>query len=286
MATTDRANVPRVLIIAGSDSGGGAGIQADIKTCSALGAFATTAVTALTAQDTTGVHGVQPVPAPFVTHQIDVVCRDIGVHVIKTGMLPNSQVIDAIASGIESMSSGYAGAGSPQPLRNATDIDATLPAIPLLVLDPVMVSASGHSLIDPSAVAALKTALLPKAAIVTPNLPEASALLDGRVITDVAGMRAAAADIATTFGPRAVLLKGGHLENERSVLVTDVLYDAVTGEFTEFSSPRIPTRNSHGTGCTLASAIAAFLARAIAALPPAAAALPAAAAALPAAAAA
>lgn len=247
------AAVPRVLIVAGSDSGGGAGIQADIKACSALGAFATTAVTALTAQDTTGVHGVHAVPADFISHQAKVVVNDIGVHVIKTGMLPNSAAITAVASLIDDLRSAPAA-------RHGNEKDAVLGA-PLLVLDPVMVSASGHSLIDVEAVSTLTGVLMPRALLVTPNLPEASALLGGRKIESVEDMRAAARDIAKQYGPRAVLMKGGHLGNEASERVTDILYDSETGVTTEWSDARIPTRNSHGTGCTLASSIAAHLAR-------------------------
>ena len=263
-----RALVPRVLIVAGSDSGGGAGIQADIKTCAAIGAFATTAVTALTAQDTKGVHGVHTVPAQFIGQQLDVVLSDIGVHVIKTGMLPNREAIAEVAAALEelsqtgSRSSTSDGANSSsRAVKNATDIDASLPPCPLLVVDPVMVSASGHALIDSDAVGALTSQLLPRAALVTPNLPEAKALLGGWAVNTVEEMRSAAKEIGSRFGCGAVLLKGGHLEDEKSAVVTDVYYESHSGRLLEFSSPRIPTRNSHGTGCTLASAISSHLAR-------------------------
>jgi hydroxymethylpyrimidine kinase / phosphomethylpyrimidine kinase / thiamine-phosphate diphosphorylase len=253
-----RARVPRVLIVAGSDSGGGAGVQADIKTCAAVGAFATTALTALTAQDTTGVHGVHGVPPAFVADQMRAVLGDIGVHVVKTGMLANNGVIEAVEGALRALeTAGDSAATQQQP----TDADASLPTLPLLVVDPVMVSASGHALLDAGAVAALGSRLLPRALLVTPNLPEASALLGGAPVETPDQMRAAAREICARYRCRAVLLKGGHLGGERSDRVTDILFDSATGEWAEASSPRIPTRNSHGTGCTLASAIAAFLAR-------------------------
>lgn len=224
----------RVLIIAGSDSGGGAGIQADIKAVTALGGFAMTAITALTAQNTLGVHGVMGVPPTFIREQIAVVLDDLGADALKTGMLHAVPVIEAVCDEIAARAKG----------------------IPL-VADPVMMAKGGHPLLQPDAVATLKARLLPLATVITPNLPEAE-VLTGREIRDVAAMREAAADLRA-LGVPAVLLKGGHLEGD---VVTDLL---VTAEGTEeFSSPRIDTRHTHGTGCTLASAVAAGLAQGMA----------------------
>jgi hydroxymethylpyrimidine/phosphomethylpyrimidine kinase len=221
----------RVLIIAGSDSGGGAGIQADIKAVTALRGFAMTAITALTAQNTLGVHGVMGVPPDFIRQQIAVVLDDLGADAIKTGMLHSVAVIEAVCA----------------------EIAARAPRIPL-VADPVMMAKGGHPLLDPDAVETLKARLLPLARVITPNLPEAE-VLTGRDIRDVAGMRDAAAALRA-LGVPAVLLKGGHLEGGT---VTDLLVTADGVE--EFSDPRIATRHTHGTGCTLASAIAAGLAQ-------------------------
>ncbi len=224
----------RVLVIAGSDSGGGAGIQADIKTITALGAYAATAVTALTAQNTLGVHGVLPVPADFVRLQIAVVLDDIGADAVKTGMLADADIIVAVA----------------EELRKRAD------GVPLVV-DPVMVAKGGASLLAEGAVAALTTRLLPLATVLTPNLPEAQ-VLAGMAIGDVDAMRQAAS-VLLGLGPRAVLLKGGHLAGDT---VVDLL---ASGEGIEaFSAPRIQSRNTHGTGCTLASAVAAGLAQGVA----------------------
>jgi hydroxymethylpyrimidine/phosphomethylpyrimidine kinase len=224
----------RVLIVAGSDSGGGAGIQADIKAVTALGAFAMTAVTALTAQDTTGVHGVMGVPPDFIRQQMAVVLDDLGADAIKTGMLHSAPVIEAVCA----------------------ELAARAPRTPL-VADPVMVAKGGHPLLEPEAVATLKALLLPRATVITPNLPEAEVLI-GRPIRDEAGMHAAV-DALRGLGVPAVLLKGGHLDQP---MLTDLL---VTAEGVEaFVSPRIATRHTHGTGCTLASAIAAGLAQGMA----------------------
>ena len=221
----------RVLIVAGSDSGGGAGIQADIKTVTALDGYAATAVTALTAQDTTGVHGVFGVPTGFIRQQMRVVIADIGVDCIKTGMLHNAEVIDAVTDVIEQ--------------------DA--PGVPVVV-DPVMVAKGGARLLDPDAMATLKRRIVPAAAVLTPNIPEAEALT-GLTIADTDAMRAAGAALLR-MGPAAVLVKGGHLDGD---MVHDLL---VTGEGSEmFSAPRIRTEHTHGTGCTLASAIATGLAQ-------------------------
>lgn len=224
----------RVLIVAGSDSGGGAGIQADIKAVTALGAFAMTAITALTAQNTEGVHGVMAVPTAFIRQQIAVVLDDLGADAIKTGMLHDAATIGAVCD----------------------EIIAKAARIPL-VADPVMVAKGGHPLLQPDAVDTLKRRLLPLAAIITPNLPEAE-VLTGMTIRDPAAMRAAAARLLA-LGVPAVLLKGGHLEGET---VLDLL--ATDAGVEEFSSPRIATRHTHGTGCTLASAIAAGLAQGMA----------------------
>ena len=221
----------RVLIIAGSDSGGGAGIQADIKAVTMLDAFAATAITALTAQNTEGVHGVLPIDPAFIRQQMEVVLDDIGADAIKTGMLHDAAVIDTVASVLAERA----------------------PSVPL-VLDPVMVAKGGATLIQPEAIDALKTRLLPLAAVLTPNLPEAQ-ILSGRCIEDVAEMKEAARELLA-LGCGAVLLKGGHLDGDT---VHDVL--ATEAGFEEWTSRRIDTRHTHGTGCTLASAIAAGLAQ-------------------------
>ena len=221
----------RVLIIAGSDSGGGAGIQADIKTVTMLDAYAATAITALTAQNTEGVFGVWPVPPDFIRRQIEVVLEDIGADTIKTGMLHDALVIETVAAAIGERAA----------------------AVPLVV-DPVMVAKGGARLIDPDAIDGLKRLLISRADVVTPNLPEAE-VLSGKAIGDVAAMRAAGERLLA-LGCRAVLVKGGHLSGET---VTDML---VTADGTRvWESPRIETRHTHGTGCTLASAIAAGLAQ-------------------------
>jgi hydroxymethylpyrimidine/phosphomethylpyrimidine kinase len=224
----------RVLIVAGSDSGGGAGIQADIKTVTMLDAFAMTAITALTAQNTEGVHGVLTIDPAFIRQQMEVVLEDIGADAVKTGMLHDAAVIETVASVLEQRA----------------------PAIPL-VLDPVMVAKGGAPLIRSDAIDALKTLLVPRAAVLTPNLPEAE-ILCGRTIADIAAMREAARALLA-LGCDAVLLKGGHLDG-------DTVYDILATEagLTEWTSPRIATRHTHGTGCTLASAIAAGLAQGMA----------------------
>lgn len=222
----------RVLIIAGSDSGGGAGIQADIKAVTALGGFAATAITALTAQNTNGVFGVVGVDPAFIRQQIDVVLDDIGADCIKTGMLHNGAVIEAVAESLEHL--------DPRPA---------------IVVDPVMVAQrSGDSLLEPDATAVLIERLIPLASLITPNLPEAERLLD-REIESVAQMRAAADDLLK-LGPGAVLLKGGHLTGDS---LTDVLVSPAGRQ--TFEHTRIDTLHTHGTGCTLASAIATGLAQ-------------------------
>jgi hydroxymethylpyrimidine/phosphomethylpyrimidine kinase len=221
----------RVLIVAGSDSGGGAGIQADIKAVTALGGFAMTAITALTAQNTLGVHGVLGVDPAFIAKQIAVVADDLGVDAVKTGMLHSVEVIETVAATIA---------------RHA-------PNAPLVV-DPVMVAKGGHRLLQGSAEDTLRRVLLPMATLLTPNVPEAEALT-GLTIRDEADMRAAAVALGK-LGARAVLMKGGHMEGAR---VVDLLWR--NGRTVRFEHRRIDTRHTHGTGCTLASAIAVGLAQ-------------------------
>jgi hydroxymethylpyrimidine/phosphomethylpyrimidine kinase len=223
----------RVLVIAGSDSGGGAGIQADIKTVTMLDAFAATAITALTAQNSEGVFGVLPIAPEFIRQQIEVVLDDIGADSVKTGMLHDVGVIETVAEVLA----------------------ARAPDVPLVV-DPVMVAKGGAALIEPSAIDALKRLLIPRAAVLTPNLPEAE-ILAGCPIDSLAAMQSTA-EVLVALGCRGVLLKGGHLPG---ATVYDVLATA-SGQRV-WQSPRIDSRHTHGTGCTLASAIAAGLAQAI-----------------------
>lgn len=219
----------RVLIIAGSDSSGGAGIQADLKTVMALGSYGMTAITAITVQNTLGVSNIHAVPPQIVKEQIEACLSDIGADVIKTGMLHDAALINAVASALQGT------------------------ALPL-VIDPVMAAKGGHALLEESASSALKKKLLPLATLITPNLPEAEILLN-RKISNAAEMPEAAKEIAI-FGAKAVLLKGGHLEGDA---ITDVLWDGKS--FTQWQSPRVKTTSTHGTGCTLASAIATGLAQ-------------------------
>jgi hydroxymethylpyrimidine/phosphomethylpyrimidine kinase len=219
----------RVLVVAGSDSGGGAGIQADIKTITAFGAYAATAITALTAQNTLGVEAVHVAPLDFVAKQIDVVMRDIGADVVKTGMLADAATIEVVCDAL----ARYA------------------PGVPVVV-DPVMVATSGARLLADDALGMLVRRLIPIAQVITPNLPEAEAL-SGMAIADVAAMRRATTALLALGAP-AVLLKGGHLAGDQ---IVDLLATAEGVE--EFVAPRIESRNTHGTGCTLASGIAAGL---------------------------
>ncbi|PZW43663.1 hydroxymethylpyrimidine/phosphomethylpyrimidine kinase [Humitalea rosea] len=221
----------RVLICAGSDSGGGAGIQADIKTCTALGAYAATAITALTAQDTHGVQGVIGVPPDFIRLQMRMVLRDIGADAIKTGMLADAATIEAVCD----------------------ELDTDARGIPVVV-DPVMVAKGGHPLLAAEAVATLTARLLPHAAVLTPNIPEAE-VLAGMAIPDRAAMAVAAGRLLA-LGVPAVLLKGGHMAGP---VVVDLL--ATREGIESFESARIDSTNTHGTGCTLASAVAAGLAQ-------------------------
>ena len=220
----------RILIVAGSDPSGGAGIQADIKTVTALGGYAATAITALTVQNTLGVTGVVGVEPDIIQQQMRAVIDDIGIDVIKTGMLHNAEVIDAVSDIID-------------------ELDPSTP----IVVDPVMVSQSGSSLLDPNSVQTLTRRLSLRATVMTPNIPEAEKLT-GMTIRDIDGMLQAAA-MLHTIGPKAVLLKGGHMQGGSSV--TDIL--ASEEGIETFESPRIDTPHVHGTGCTLASAIATGL---------------------------
>lgn len=221
----------RVLIVAGSDSGGGAGIQADIKTVTALGGYAATAIAALTAQNTQGVFGIMDVPPEFVARQMALVLDDIGADAIKTGMLHRASVIEAVCREIGARASG----------------------VPVVV-DPVMVAKGGQALLEDDARAALVSHLAPLAAVLTPNVPEAETLA-GRAIVSDADMEAAAR-VLLAMGPKAVLLKGGH---RPGLIVRDLL---VTRDRVQtFEAPRIETSHTHGTGCTLASAIATGLAQ-------------------------
>jgi hydroxymethylpyrimidine/phosphomethylpyrimidine kinase len=225
--------IGRVLVIAGSDSGGGAGIQADVKTITCLGGYAMTAVTALTAQNTVGVHGIFPVPPDFIAQQIDVVLDDIGADVIKIGMLGSVDVIERVADTLKTW----------QSRQNFK-----------IVLDPVMVAKGGDRLLAADAIKALCNFLLPMADIVTPNLPEASALT-GMSVAGLDSRRGVAAAMLQA-GAGAVLMKGGHDIGDDMI---DLLI-APDGEFL-FAAKRINTPHTHGTGCTMASAIAVGLAQ-------------------------
>ncbi|MPT12001.1 bifunctional hydroxymethylpyrimidine kinase/phosphomethylpyrimidine kinase [Comamonas sp.] len=227
----------RVLSIAGSDSGGGAGIQADLKTCAALGCYGMTAITAITVQNTLGVTGIHGIPLDTVRGQIDAVVQDIGVDAVKIGMLATPDVVSVVADAIRR-----------HRIRN-------------VVLDPVMVATSGDRLIVPETAQALVSELFPLATVITPNLDEAALLL-GRSIDGIGALDAAVADLLAIGAP-AVLLKGGHLSGD---LVMDVLgrQGQQAGDYLRLQSQRIITHNGHGTGCTLSSAIASFLAQGLA----------------------
>ncbi len=222
---------PIAVTIAGSDSGGGAGIQADLKTFSALEVYGATVITALTAQNTQGVQAIHDIPPDFIAAQIDSVFSDLKVSAVKIGMLSQANVIETVAAGL---------------VRHQ---------VQHVVLDPVMIAASGDRLLASDAVDALRRILIPLAEVVTPNLPEAAALLDEPIATDEDTMLAQGKRILA-MGPRAVLIKGGHAEGEESV---DFLIEATN--IHRFSAPRIHTKNTHGTGCTLSSAVAAGIAR-------------------------
>lgn len=226
----------RVLIIAGSDSGGGAGIQADVKSVTALGGFAATAITALTAQNTLGVHDVFPVDTDFIQMQMRVVLDDIGADCLKTGMLHSADVIQAVCTVLENEAAG----------------------IPVVV-DPVMVAKGGASLLDSDSVATLRDRLLPLSSVITPNIPEAEEILGAPgSIAGVEDMKAAA-EALKAMGPGAVLVKGGHMEGDA---LSDVLLD--DDGFHIFETQRVDTAHTHGTGCTLASSIATGVAQGMA----------------------
>jgi hydroxymethylpyrimidine/phosphomethylpyrimidine kinase len=223
------AGLPRALTIAGSDSGGGAGIQADLKVFFALGCHGMSALTALTAQNTVGVSGIHAVPPDFVVAQIDAVATDVGVDAAKLGMLANAEIVDAVADAIRAH------------------------RIEHLVVDPVFISKSRDQLLEEDAIAALKERILPLAEVITPNLYEAEGLLGGEVKT-IDDMKRAARALAR-LGPRTVLVKGGHLSSDRAV---DVFFDG--SSTTELDGDRYDTQDTHGTGCALSAAIAARLA--------------------------
>ena len=221
--------LPVALTIAGSDSGGGAGIQADLKTFAALGVHGTSAITAITAQNTVTVTGIFELPTRIIVAQIDAVVSDLGVEAVKTGMLASSKIIEAVAGAIEANG-----------IRN-------------LVVDPVMVAKGGAKLLHDDAIDALRARLLPLAAVITPNLPEAAVIL-GRPIRTIDERREAARDLVA-LGPRAAVVKGGHAGDD----VTDVYWDG--SEMVELPGTRVLTANTHGSGCVFSAAIAAGLAK-------------------------
>lgn len=223
--------IPIALTIAGSDSSAGAGIQADLKTFAALGVYGASVITALTAQNTKGVSGIHQVPAEFVTAQIEAVFSDLAVDAVKIGMVAQLATIDAIVAGLERWSPRH------------------------VVLDPVMVATSGDRLLAAEAVDALRTSLIPRASVITPNLPEAAALLDEPVAANEIAIESQGRRLLA-MGCGAVLIKGGHGQGAESI---DYLFDA--GRTIALAAPRIATKNTHGTGCSLSSAIAAGLAK-------------------------
>jgi hydroxymethylpyrimidine/phosphomethylpyrimidine kinase len=227
----------RLLTIAGSDSGGGAGIQADLKTFSALGCYGMSVICALTAQNTRSVTGIYPVPPEFISLQIDAIMEDIGVDAVKIGMLHSPEVIISVTERLKHYRT------------------------PNIVVDPVMVSTGGDKLLQDDAVDALKTILFPIATVITPNLPEAAMLL-GQPVENLIGVDGLQLETAcknlSAFRAQAVLLKGGHAKSQQML---DLLYTAKNVRMTRFESARIDTRNTHGTGCTLSAAIAAHLAK-------------------------
>lgn len=225
---------PRILSIAGSDSSGGAGIQADIKTITMLGGYAMTAITAITAQDTTGVHGVWPVALEAVEAQMRACLSDIGADAVKTGMLGSAALVERVAEGLD---------------ERAREVPR--------IVDPVMVATSGDRLIDEKSVSAIASLLIPGSALVTPNAPEAE-VLTGKAVDGVNGQRRAA-ELLLKRGAKAALVKGGHIPGR---VLTDVL-QTTDGEWI-FESERIETSSTHGTGCTLASAIAALVGQGVA----------------------
>lgn len=224
---------PIALTIAGSDSSGGAGIQADLKTFTALGVYGASVIAALTAQNTQGVAGVLPVPPDFIALQIDAVAGDFKVAATKTGMLGEAAAVEAVCDGLERHDLGP------------------------LIVDPVMVATSGDLLLAPEAIALVKLRLISKAALITPNLAEAAKLLNARMAVSLEDMELQARDLLA-LGCEAVLLKGGHMTGDEAI---DVLVGRTTPDAAlKLAAPRIATRNTHGTGCTLAAAITAYLA--------------------------
>ena len=223
------ASIPKAMTIAGSDSGAGAGIQADLKTFAALGVYGTSAITAITAQNTLRVTDILELPTSLIRSQIDAIITDIGADAVKTGMLSSSAIIEAVAQKVEEH------------------------GLTTLVVDPVMVAKGGDRLLQEEAVGTLRGRLLPLALVITPNIPEAEVLI-GREIHNIADVRSAAQQLVE-MGARAAVVKGGHLDGP----ATDVLYDGAS--FREYTTERIPSTNTHGTGCTFASAIAAGLAK-------------------------
>ena len=228
-----------VLTIAGSDSGGGAGVQADIKSIEACGCYASSAITAITVQNTLGVTDVFPIPVNYIEEQAMAVLNDIGADAIKIGMLHSAQVIE----GVERILVHYHSQRSE--------------ASPNVVLDPVMVSTSGHRLMEESAIQTLKDRLLPRARVITPNIPEAEILLGGASLQRQSELPDAARRLADQYQV-SVLLKAGHLTEDKLV---DIFYDAEEGHLYELPSVRVHTRNTHGTGCTMSSALASMLAK-------------------------
>ncbi len=221
--------IPKAMTIAGSDSGGGAGVQADLKTFAALGVYGASTLTAITAQNTVAVTAVHDIPTDVITAQIDAVLTDIGADAVKTGMLSSSDIIECVCEALE------------------------VHGVQRLVVDPVMIAKSGDALLREDAIGSLRTRLLPLAMVVTPNIPEAEALTETTIVSDSDVRRAAEAIVG--MGARSVVVKGGHREGP----ATDLFYDGK--EFKEFTAPRFDTVNTHGTGCTFASAVAAGLAR-------------------------
>ena len=230
MARVNNQNqVAKAMTIAGSDSGGGAGIQADLKTFAALGVYGTSALTAITAQNTVGVTAVHEIPTDMIAAQIEAIIGDIGADAVKTGMLSSTAIVETVATELR---------------RHRVD---------RLVVDPVMVAKSGDTLLREEAVDVLRNLLVPLALVVTPNIPEAETLIEGKIETDDDMRRAA--ELIVGMGARSVVVKGGHREGP----ATDLFYDGAS--FHEFTAPRFETKNTHGTGCTFASAVAAGLAQ-------------------------
>ncbi len=222
------------LTIAGSDPSGGAGVQADLKTFSALGVYGASAIVALVDENTQGVYGVHPVPAEFVAGQIRSVISDIGVDAVKIGMLHDSELIRTVRATL-----------------------SEYPDVSNIVLDPVMVATSGDPLLLPEAVETLRSELIPYSRVITPNIPEASLLL-GEAVDRQEQLEDAAVALSEIVGNVSVMLKAGHLEED---MLVDIFYNAETGNLLRLPSPKISTCNTHGTGCTLSSAIAAYLAK-------------------------